>query len=66
MEWKLDNDCKIPIYQQVIDFIERRITYGELPPGSLLPSERKLATHLHVNRSTVTIDLITNFALWGL
>lgn len=55
MEWKLDNDCKIPIYQQVIDFIERRITYGELPPGSFLPSERKLAAHLHVNRSTVTI-----------
>lgn len=31
MEWKLDNDSKIPIYQQVVDFIEKRITYGELP-----------------------------------
>lgn len=54
MEWKLDNDSKIPIYQQVVDFIEKRITYGELPPGSFLPSERKLATQLNVNRSTVT------------
>ncbi|MED4651922.1 MocR-like pyridoxine biosynthesis transcription factor PdxR [Bacillus pseudomycoides] len=54
MEWKLDNDSKIPIYQQVVDFIERRIMYGELPPGSFLPSERKLAIQLNVNRSTVT------------
>lgn len=54
MEWKLDNDSKIPIYQQVVDFIEKRITYGELPPCSFLPSERKLATQLNVNRSTVT------------
>ena len=54
MQWKLDNDSKIPIYQQVVDFIEKRITYGELPPGSFLPSERKLATQLNVNRSTVT------------
>lgn len=36
MEWKLDNDSKIPIYQQVVDFIERRIMYGELHPGSFL------------------------------
>ncbi|EOP90493.1 GntR family transcriptional regulator [Bacillus cereus HuB4-4] len=55
MELKLDSESKIPIYQQVVDFIERRITYGELPPGSFLPSERKLATQLNVNRSTVTI-----------
>ena len=34
MEWKLDSDRKIPIYQQVVDFIEKRITYGELPPGN--------------------------------
>ena len=40
MEWKLDSDSKIPIYQQVVDFIEKRITYGELPPeASYLPNE---------------------------
>lgn len=54
MEWKLDTNSKVPIYQQVVDFIERRIMYGELPPGSFLPSERKLAMHLNINRSTVT------------
>ncbi|MCP1124173.1 PLP-dependent aminotransferase family protein [Bacillus sp. 3103sda1] len=54
MKWKLDLDSKIPIYQQVVDYIERRIMYGELPPGSFLPSERKLAEQLQVNRSTIT------------
>ena len=54
MKWKLDSDSKIPIYQQVVDYIERRILYGELPPGSFLPSERKLAEQLQVNRSTIT------------
>ncbi|MFD0772047.1 PLP-dependent aminotransferase family protein [Bacillus sp. CGMCC 1.60114] len=54
MKWKLDSDSKIPIYQQVVDYIERRIMYGELPPGSFLPSERKLAEQLQVNRSTIT------------
>ncbi|MGE7674859.1 PLP-dependent aminotransferase family protein [Lysinibacillus sp. NPDC094403] len=51
---KLDLDSKIPIYLQVVDYIERRIMYGELPPGSFLPSERKLAEQLQVNRSTIT------------
>lgn len=54
MKWKLDLDSKIPIYLQVVDYIERRIMYGELPPGSSLPSERKLAEQLQVNRSTIT------------
>ncbi|KMY31870.1 GntR family transcriptional regulator [Lysinibacillus xylanilyticus] len=54
MKWKLDLDSKIPIYLQVVDYIERRIMYGELPPGSFLPSERKLAEQLQVNRSTIT------------
>jgi len=54
LKWKLDLDSKIPIYLQVVDYIERRIMYGELPPGSSLPSERKLAEQLQVNRSTIT------------
>ncbi|MCM3736825.1 PLP-dependent aminotransferase family protein [Bacillus cytotoxicus] len=54
MKWTLDTNSKIPIYQQVVDYIERRIVYGELPPGSFLPSERKLAEQLNVNRSTIT------------
>jgi GntR family transcriptional regulator of abcA and norABC len=51
--WKPDRAAKIPIYQQIIDYIQRRISFGEFPPGSLLPSERKLADLFGVNRSTV-------------
>ncbi|WP_236339189.1 MocR-like pyridoxine biosynthesis transcription factor PdxR [Paenibacillus plantiphilus] len=51
--WKPDRSDKKPIYQQIVDHIERSISYAELPPGSALPSERKLAEQLGVNRSTV-------------
>ncbi|MCZ8511697.1 PLP-dependent aminotransferase family protein [Paenibacillus filicis] len=51
--WKPDRQSKQPLFQQIADDLERRISYGEFPPGSLLPSERKLAEQLGVNRSTV-------------
>ncbi|WP_259392241.1 PLP-dependent aminotransferase family protein [Paenibacillus thiaminolyticus] len=53
--WMPDRRNSQPLYQQIADDIERRIAYGEFPPGSLLPSERKLAAHLGVNRSTVIL-----------
>ncbi|WP_019424625.1 MocR-like pyridoxine biosynthesis transcription factor PdxR [Paenibacillus sp. OSY-SE] len=53
--WKPDRSSNEPLYQQIADDIERRISYGEFPPGSLLPSERKLADQLEVNRSTVVL-----------
>ncbi|QHT59837.1 PLP-dependent aminotransferase family protein [Paenibacillus lycopersici] len=53
--WKLDRDGKRALYQQIADHLEQRISYGEFPPGSLLPSERKLAEQLGVNRSTVVM-----------
>lgn len=51
--WRPDRSNKKPLYQQIVEHIERRISYAELPPGSILPSERKLAEQLGVNRSTV-------------
>ncbi|RAP78538.1 PLP-dependent aminotransferase family protein [Paenibacillus montanisoli] len=51
--WKPDRGSKKALYQQIADHLEQRISYGEFPPGSLLPSERKLADRLGVNRSTV-------------
>lgn len=55
MMWMPDRRSNQPLYQQIADDIERRIAYGEFPPGSLLPSERKLAAQLGVNRSTVIL-----------
>jgi len=51
--WKPDRGSKKPLYEQISDHLEQRIAYGEFPPGSHLPSERKLAEQLGVNRSTV-------------
>ncbi|MDC0763980.1 MULTISPECIES: PLP-dependent aminotransferase family protein [Brevibacillus] len=53
--WKPDRSSSQTLYHQIADEIERRISYGEFPPGSLLPSERKLAEQLGVNRSTVIL-----------
>ncbi|MBE9914930.1 PLP-dependent aminotransferase family protein [Paenibacillus donghaensis] len=53
--WKPDRQSKKPLYEQIADHLEQRISYGEFPPGSLLPSERKLAEQLDVNRSTVIL-----------
>ncbi|CAM4466227.1 DNA-binding transcriptional MocR family regulator [Paenibacillus endophyticus] len=51
--WKPDRSAPMPLYRQIVEHIERGITYAQLPPGSVLPSERKLAEQLGVNRSTV-------------
>jgi DNA-binding transcriptional MocR family regulator len=51
--WKPDRHSKKPLYQQIAEYVEQRIRYCEYPAGSKLPSERKLADELQVNRSTV-------------
>lgn len=51
--WKPDRNSPTPLFRQIVEDIERRIACGEYPPGSSLPSERKLAEQLGVNRSTV-------------
>ncbi|QKG85086.1 PLP-dependent aminotransferase family protein [Kroppenstedtia pulmonis] len=52
-DWKPQRNRDITIYQQILEYLERRIFYGELSPGSRLPSERQLARYLGVNRSTI-------------
>ena len=48
------NNQKIPLYQKIMLLIEEQIKIGNLPVWSPIPSERKLAELLEVNRSTVT------------
>jgi DNA-binding transcriptional MocR family regulator len=52
---KLDivRNSKTPVYIQIAGQIRRQIETGEIPAGQRLPSERKLAEHLGVNRTTV-------------
>lgn len=57
---RLNKKLKAPLYQQIKNQIIQQILSGELSAGDILPSERQLAEHLEVNRSTV------NKAYWEL
>ena len=53
MNWDIERAPKIPIYQLIMKHITQSIENGQLLPGEKLPSERKLATLIGVNRSTI-------------
>lgn len=49
----LDNDSRIPLYEQLYRCFVEQIQSGQLPAGTKLPSKRSLCAHLGVSRSTV-------------
>lgn len=51
--WQLDKEKNKPIYQQIVELILGYIDQGRLLPGEKIPSERKLAELLNVNRTTI-------------
>ncbi|AFQ45476.1 PLP-dependent aminotransferase family protein [Desulfosporosinus meridiei] len=53
MKLNLDRSLKTPLYLQIRSQIRQLILTNELPCGYQLPPERKLATLLGVNRTTV-------------
>lgn len=55
MVWNLKLSKNEPVYRQIVKYIEEGILNGEFLPGTPLPTERKLAELLKVNRSTVSI-----------
>jgi len=60
---QLDEDNRIPKYQQIRDQIRARIASRDLRPGEALPSTRQLAQSLGVHRTTV---LTAYKELWSL
>ncbi|KEF38677.1 transcriptional regulator [Schinkia azotoformans MEV2011] len=44
---------KTPLYLQIVHLIREKITRGEWPVGSKLPTQREMAKQFNVNRSTV-------------
>ncbi|MTT31303.1 aminotransferase class I/II-fold pyridoxal phosphate-dependent enzyme [Terrilactibacillus sp. BCM23-1] len=63
--WEIDKKSKQPIYRQISDQLREKIMKGEYTPGSVLPTERKLAEQIGVNRSTVVhaYDELTSIGL---
>ncbi|MEB4887690.1 PLP-dependent aminotransferase family protein [Priestia aryabhattai] len=57
VQWQPNKKSSISIYQQILVYIRKKITSGEWPNGYRLPSQRKLADELNVNRSTIVTVL---------
>ena len=51
----LDTHSKIPLYQQIYDYIREEIRRRQILPGERLPSSRSLSSYLQVSRSTVEL-----------
>src|ERR1700689_5787347 len=52
-------DYAPPKYAQVVAEIQRRISDGDYPPGTLLPSEHQLVADFGVSRPTIVKSLST-------
>ncbi len=53
IDWMPDKNSSEPVYQQIINYISKKISCGDWTIGSKLPSQRILAERFGVNRSTV-------------
>jgi len=53
----LSGDQSVPIYQQIKDAINQKISCGEWQPGQLIPSENQLAESLETSRMTINRPL---------
>lgn len=51
----LDVHSRIPLYEQIYQYIREEIRRRQILPGERLPSSRSLSTHLQVSRSTVEL-----------
>lgn len=49
----LDTESKMPLYEQIYEYLKREMQNGAIMPGERLPSTRSLAGFLQVSRSTV-------------
>ena len=49
----IDKNSSIPIYRQIESSLKKKILNNELPFGTKLPSERRLAEFLDIHRNTV-------------
>ncbi len=51
--FQIDPMSRVPIYEQIIDEVERFIINGILKPGAQMPSVRNLSVELSLNPNTV-------------
>lgn len=51
----LDGDTKIPLYEQIYNYIKKNMEDGKISRGEKLPSTRFMAKYLQISRSTVEL-----------
>lgn len=51
----LEGDSKIPLYEQIYNYIKKNMEDGKISRGEKLPSTRFMAKYLQVSRSTVEL-----------
>lgn len=49
----IDVMSRVPVYEQIIDQLERLVLTGALRPGEQIPSVRGLSTQLSINPNTI-------------
>ena len=54
MRIPIDRHSAIPLYQQIVTFLQTQIEAGAIPAETRLPASRELAESLGVSRLTVT------------
>ncbi|MCT4584645.1 MAG: PLP-dependent aminotransferase family protein [Peptostreptococcaceae bacterium] len=57
INWKPNKDINKALYIQIVEYFEKMISTGYFVCGEKLPSQRKLAEILNVNRSTIIIAM---------
>lgn len=50
---EISTHSPVPIYEQIVDGVQRLVRSGDLTPGRVLPSVRQLAGDLEINPNTV-------------
>jgi GntR family transcriptional regulator len=51
--FQVDPLSRQPVYEQIIDSVERYVLTGVLKPGDQIPSVRSLSTQLSINPNTI-------------
>lgn len=51
--FQIDSMSRVPIYEQIIDQLEKFILTGTLSPGEQIPSVRSLSVQLSINPVTI-------------
>ena len=52
-DWQPDRNSGVPLYVQIVRYVNRQVASGHWGVGTRLPSQRSMAQALGVNRSTV-------------